>query len=81
MNHDEQHFVVLIGQGALRAQQFIEIEVLRVAQGLAQVPMHLLVAQIDEGLWPWSGFADAQVLNTQPGTVRQLASNSRSRRR
>jgi hypothetical protein len=72
---------VLIGQGVLSTEQFVEIEVLRVAQGLAQVPMYLLVAQIDEGLRLRNGFADAQVLNTQPGTVRQLASNSRSRRR
>ena len=42
MDDDEQHLVVLVGQRMLRIQQLVEIEVLRVAQGLAQVPMHLL---------------------------------------
>jgi hypothetical protein len=81
MNDDEQHFIVLVGQRMLRAQQLVEIEVLRIAQRFAQVPMYLFVAQIDEWLGLRSGFAHVQVLKTQPGTVRQPASRSRSRRR
>ncbi len=81
MNDDEQHFVVLVGQGMLSIQQLVEIEVLRVAQRLAEVPMYLLVAQIDEWLEFAALCASFQVLNTQPGTVRQPASNSRSKRR
>ncbi len=50
MDDDEQHLVVLVGQRMLSIQQFVEIEVLRVAQRLAEVPMDLLVAQIHEGL-------------------------------
>src|ERR1700721_2258105 len=82
MNDDEQHLVVLVGQRMLRVEQLAEIEVLRIAQGLAQIPMHRLVAQIDEGLGRRGGVLHGfQVLNTQPGTVRQPASRSRSRRR
>ncbi len=81
MNDDEQHFVVLVGQRMLRIQQLVEIEVLRIAQGLAEVPMHLLVAQIDERPGCGCGFFHIQVLKTQPGTVRQPASKVRSKRR
>ena len=49
VDHDEQHLVVLVGQGVLRIEQLVELEVLRVTQRVAQVPVHLLVAQIDEG--------------------------------
>jgi hypothetical protein len=48
MNDHEQHFVVVIRQGMLGIEQFVEMEVLRVAEVLAQVPVDLLIAQIDE---------------------------------
>ena len=75
----EQHFVVLIGQGVLRSE-LVEVEVLRITQRPLSNPNGLARPQIDEGLGR-GGFPHAQVLKTQPGTMRQPASRSRSRRR
>ncbi len=56
MDDDEQHFVVLVGQRMLRVEQLVEIQILRVAQGLAQVPMHLPRRSNRRTAWPaaWS---------------------------
>ena len=81
MNDDEQHLVVVIGQRMLRTQQFVQIEILRITEVFAQIPMDLLVGEIDEALGPRREALHGQLLNTQAGTVRHPASNSRSRRR
>ena len=50
MDDDEQHLVVLIGERVLRIEQLVEIEILGIAQRIAEIPMYRLVAQIDERL-------------------------------
>ncbi len=81
MDDDEQHLIVLVRERVLRIEQLVEIEVLGIGQRIGQIPMHRLIAQIDERLGLRGGLLHRQVLKTQPGTVRQPASNSRSRRR
>ena len=55
MNDDEQHFVVVIGERMLRTEQSVEVQILRITEVFAQVPMDLLVGEIDEALGPRRG--------------------------
>jgi hypothetical protein len=65
---------VLDGDWLLHRQQLVEPEVLAVALRLAQVPMHLLVRQVD-GARRSRGILLAHE-NIHPGTVCQPRSSS-----
>ena len=71
MNDDEQHLVVLVRQRTLRVQELVQIQVLRIAQRVAEIPVNLLVGQIDERLARRVRIRSCQVPKTQSGTVRQ----------
>ena len=47
MDDDEQHLVMLERDGLLRAEDLVELQVLAVALGFAQIPVNLLVGQVD----------------------------------
>ena len=59
VHDDEQHLAVFGRQRPLRAEQLVEVQVVAVGLGIAQVPVHRLVLQVDGAagvlvLW-WSG--------------------------
>jgi hypothetical protein len=62
MDHDEQHLIVLVGQRVLRIEKLIEIEILPIAQRVPQIPIDLLVAQVDERLAGRIRFAHRLIL-------------------
>jgi hypothetical protein len=57
MDDDEQHLVVLVRQRTLCVEQLVEAQILGVAQGMREVPMNLLVAQIYERFGRGPGLA------------------------
>ena len=83
VDDDEQHLVVLDRDRALRAQELLEPEVLAVALRLAEIPVDLLVGEVDAGVsdaWSARG-SRALVAHAEHPSRHALASRAAARGR